>query len=85
MSLSDVPGRGMEQLCRLGDAVRFVRVGTLNDPDVLPPDIHIFTSSKQPWVVLPEGIPAVPGYYDRKMYWPEDSLARHRALLGTRA
>ena len=38
-----------------GDAVRFVRVGTLDEPDRLPPDIHIFTASKQPWVVLPPG------------------------------
>ena len=36
-----------------GNAVRFIRVGTLDEPDRLPPDIHIFTSSKQPWVVLP--------------------------------
>ncbi len=35
------------------DAIAFVRVGTLDDPDALPPDIHIFTSSKQPWVLLP--------------------------------
>src|SRR5512136_2622140 len=41
-----------------GDAVRFVRVGTLEEPDRLPPDIHIFTSSKQPWVALPPGMPA---------------------------
>jgi hypothetical protein len=67
-----------------GDAVRFVRVGTLDDPDALPPDIHIFTSSKQPWVVLPEGIPAVPGYYDRKLYWPAESLERRIFLLGIR-
>src|ERR1700676_3250896 len=42
-----------------GDAVRFVRVGTLKEPDRLPPDIHIFTSSKQRWVVLPPDTPAV--------------------------
>jgi hypothetical protein len=36
-----------------GDLVRFVRVGTLDEPDRFPPDIHIFTMSKQPWVVLP--------------------------------
>jgi hypothetical protein len=29
-----------------GDAVSFVRVGTLDAPDRLPPDIHIFTASK---------------------------------------
>jgi hypothetical protein len=66
-----------------GDAIKFVRVGTLDNPDALPPDIHIFTSSKQPWVVLPEGTPAVPEYYDRKIYWPAESLARRRALLET--
>ena len=48
-----------------GPSVRFVRVGTLDEPDRLPPDIHIFTASKQPWVVLPPGVPAVPEYYDR--------------------
>ena len=63
-----------------GDAVRFVRVGTLDDPDRLPPDIHIFTSSKQPWVVLPPGAPAVPEYYNRTERWPAESLARARAL-----
>ncbi|MGE0117731.1 MAG: GFA family protein [Dongiaceae bacterium] len=65
-----------------GDAVRFVRVGTLDDPDRLPPDIHIFTASKQPWVVLPPGTPAVVEYYDREKYWPPESLARLRTLRG---
>ena len=67
-----------------GDALRFVRVGTLDDPDRLPPDIHIFTASKQPWVVLPEGTPAVAEYYDRDRYWPQDSLERRRTLLATK-
>lgn len=68
-----------------GNAVHFVRVGTLDDPDQLPPDIHIFTSSKQPWVVIPEGMPAVAEYYDRNKYWPEESLQRRTALLAKRA
>jgi len=63
-----------------GPLVRFVRVGTLDQPDHLPPDIHIFTQSKQPWVILPEGVPAVAEYYDRKQHWPEESLARRRQL-----
>ncbi|MGF1608657.1 MAG: GFA family protein, partial [Kiloniellales bacterium] len=42
-----------------GDAIKFVRVGTLDEPDLLPPDIHIFTASKLPWVILPPGVPAV--------------------------
>jgi len=64
-----------------GDAVRFVRVGTLDEPDRCPPDIHIFTESKQPWVVLPRDIPAVPQYYDRARYWPKDSLERRAVLF----
>ena len=64
-----------------GPVIKFVRVGTLDDPDLLPPDIHIFTSSKQPWVVIPQGTPAVPEYYDREKYWPEASKARRRAIL----
>jgi len=68
-----------------GDAVRFLRVGTLDQPDLLPPDIHIYTASKQPWVVIPPGMPAVPEYYDRKSYWPEASLARWRTLIAARA
>ncbi|HEX4051462.1 MAG TPA: GFA family protein [Steroidobacteraceae bacterium] len=63
-----------------GPVFRFVRVGTLDEPDRLPPDIHIFTSSKQPWVQLAEGIPAVSDYYDRERYWPRESLARRAAL-----
>jgi hypothetical protein len=65
-----------------GDRFAFVRVGTLDDPDRFPPDIHIFTASKQPWVILPEGVPAVPAYYDRKQHWPAESLARREVTRG---
>ena len=63
-----------------GDAVHFVRVGTLDEPDRMPPDIHIFTASKQPWVVLSPGVPAVEEFYRASEYWPKASLER-RALL----
>jgi hypothetical protein len=58
-----------------------VRVGTLDDPDRLPPDIHIFTASKQPWVVLPPGTPAVAEYYRASELWPKESLERRAALM----
>lgn len=64
-----------------GTAIRFVRVGTLDQPDLLPPDIHIFTSTKQPWVLLAAGTPAVAEFYDRKQYWPKESLTRRENLL----
>ena len=67
-----------------GDAVRFVRVGTLDEPDRLPPDIHIFTSSKQPWVVLAPGAPAVAEYYKASEMWPDDSLKRRAALMNAK-
>jgi hypothetical protein len=63
-----------------GDAVRFIRVGTLDEPDRLPPDIHIYTDSKQPWVILPQGTPAVPEYYRASEFWPKESLERRAAL-----
>ena len=63
-----------------GDAVRFVRVGTLDEPGRLPPDIHIFTSTKQPWIMLPPGTPAVPEYYKASERWPKESLERRAAL-----
>ena len=63
-----------------GDALRFVRVGTLDEPDRLPPDIHIFTASKQPWVVLPPDTPAAAEYYKAAELWPKESLER-RAVL----
>ena len=64
-----------------GDAIRFVRVGTLDEPDRLPPNIHIYTMSKQPWVKLSPDIPAVVEYYKREEHWPAESLARRRIVL----
>ncbi len=61
-------------------ALRFVRVGTLDEPDRCPPDIHIFTASKQPWVVLPAGAAAFAEYYDAAKIWPADALARYAAV-----
>jgi len=65
-----------------GDKLAFVRVGTLDDATLLEPDIHIFTSTKQPWVTLPEGKPAVPEYYSAKEILPAENLARSKAARG---
>jgi len=64
-----------------GDAVRFVRVGTFDEPDRFPPDIHIFTASKQSWIVLPPNILAVTEYYKASELWPKESLERRAVLL----
>jgi len=65
-----------------GEALRFVRVGTLDDPDRLSPDAHIFTASKQAWVKLPSDVPVFDAFYVRDEVWPEESLARRRAVVG---
>jgi hypothetical protein len=63
-------------------ALRFVRVGTLDDAAALAPDVHIYTRSKLPWVELPEGVPAFEAYYRTQTLWPAASLERRRAILG---
>ena len=60
----------------------FVRVGTLDDPAALAPDVHIFTRSKLPWVGLPEGARVYKVYYNTQRLWPAESLERRRAILG---
>ena len=65
----------------IGNLVRFIRVGSLDDPGNLPPDVHIYTSSKLPWVVLPKDALAVEEYYVTQEVWPEESLERRSALL----
>lgn len=64
----------------IGELVGFVRVGTLTDPDAFPPNIHIFTESKQHWVKIPGGTKAVEQFYSAKRLWPKVSLKRRTAL-----
>lgn len=62
-----------------GEGVNFMRVGALDEPAAMPPDIHIYTSTKLPWVVLPEGVPAVSEFYDVRSYWTPETMARWQA------
>jgi hypothetical protein len=64
-----------------GDAICFLRVGTLDEPENFPPDIHIYTASKQPWLALPPQTPAEAEYYRASERWPAESLERRAALL----
>ena len=67
----------------MGGKAAFVRVGTLEDPDAWPPQVHIFTCSKQPWFELPEGAAAFEVFYSRddlEALFGEDGAARWRAL-----
>ena len=62
-----------------GRRFQFIRAGTLEEPSRAPPDIHIYTSTQQPWVILPDGVPAVPGFYKPAEVWAAESLARFKA------
>jgi hypothetical protein len=70
--------------------ILFVRIGTLDEPSALPPDVHIYTRSKLPWVTLGSdvsgattGRPAqvFDAYYDSSKLWPPESLARRKAIF----
>lgn len=64
-----------------GRLASMVRVGTLDDPDAIPPQVHIFTESKQPWVIVPRGLPAFERFYSYSEFWPGESMARRKAML----
>lgn len=63
------------------EKVAFVRVGTLSDPVACPPDIHIYTSTKLPWVILDNRVPVVEEYYRRSQYWPDSSIHRYKSAI----
>lgn len=63
-----------------GHLTKFVRVGTLDTPDALAPDVHIFAASKQAWVTLSDNVPAYAGYYELKDVWSQDSIDRFEVL-----
>ena len=63
-----------------GDNVAFIRVGTLDEPGRLPPDVHIFTSTKQPCVTLPASARVFPEFYAPPDVWSNDARQRWAAV-----
>lgn len=59
--------------------LRFVRVAALENAGAFVPDVHIYTRSRLPWVVLPESAAVFADYYDQRALWPAESQARLRA------
>ena len=60
----------------------YVRVGTLDNPAACPPDVHIFTSTKLPWVTLSDEVPGYENFYDFPGSWPLDSRQRWKQPFG---
>ena len=63
------------------DGIRFIRVGTMDDPNLSPPDVHIFTTTKQDWVILPESDISVDIFYDYEQVWSKKNFERRKELL----
>ena len=61
--------------------MRAVKVGTLDEPGRVPPDVHIFVEAKQPWVVLPEGARVFEASYKKKDVWARESLERWEEVV----
>jgi len=65
-----------------GRKAAFVRVGTMEHPGDCAPDVHIFTSTKLPWVTLSDGVPAFEEFYpDPGAVWSFEAQERWKALL----
>ena len=60
-----------------GDTL-LVRVGTLDRPEMVTPDVHIFTRSKLPWFELPANARAFEAFYKIPEVWPAASQERLR-------
>src|SRR5262249_43240725 len=61
--------------------LRFVRVGTLDEPAALPPAVHTYFRSKLPWVICQKGALSS-AYYAPRKFGPPASLERRRVLMG---
>lgn len=65
-----------------GRKAAFVRVGALDAPAAVMPDVHIFTRSKLPWVRLPEGAKAYEAFYDDPgEVWSAEARARWKVMM----
>lgn len=62
-----------------GPGIAFVRAGTLDQPNEVKPNVHIYVSTKQPWVVLPSDTPSSPEYFNPRELWPADVMNRFKA------
>jgi len=63
-----------------GAKVCFVRAGTLDQPSSVEPDVHIYTSTRLPWIELPADAMSVADFYSPQEIWPTESLERYRRL-----
>lgn len=59
-----------------GPTLAFVRAGTLDSPSSVTPDVHIYTSTKLPWVRLPDDARIFAEFYNVPDVWSAEARAR---------
>jgi hypothetical protein len=62
-----------------GPAFAYVKMGTLDDTSAVAPDVHIFTSTRQTWLALPDDVPVFEEFYRRSEVWRPEAYARFQA------
>ena len=60
--------------------VAVVKAGTLDNPNLAPPQAHIFVDSKLEWLQLSGDVPIFKAFYDFEATWPADSYSRLQAM-----
>jgi hypothetical protein len=65
----------------IGDAVCDLKVGTLDFPSLMEPDVHCFVESKLDWIRLPEGAKSTPKGFRKEEHWPKSSLKRFELCM----
>lgn len=67
----------------IGPIFYYIRVGTLEDPNLCPPDVHIFLKRKVSWFQVPKNTQGFQEMYNRNEVWAPSSLERMQLALGS--
>lgn len=62
------------------ERVKFLRAATLDDPSLMPPDVHIFTETKMHWYIIPPDQPSFVAFYDSKTTRTPEAQERIRLM-----
>jgi len=54
----------------------WIKVASLDNPDLFPPQAHIFVNTKLKWLLIGDEIPQFSGIYNFKETWPLSSYKR---------
>ena len=52
------------------------KAGSLDDPNLAPPEAHVFVDSKVDWLQIPDSTPSFKKFYNFKETWPAAAYLR---------